>query len=260
MAVNPESGGDGPTLPVPYGIDIAPDGGIWFSQLNERRFGRLDPETLEARLVDTPFPAPRRLRFDSKGNLWIPSFSGSALARFDPATGAFTQWRLPTEPDGTETPYALNVDRRTDTVWICGTASDTLIRFEPAGERFTVYPMPTRVTYTREISFDDRGAVWTSNSNLPAWQIEGGMPKIVRLEPDAAVLGVRLALEARDEPPHLVPHLAEEERHLGVGAGRLVDAVGRDEERERAQEGRDPREEPAAIEAKHLALVAGERP
>ena len=207
--LDPEQAGDGPSLPIPYGIDVAPDGGIWFAQLNERRIGRFDPVTRAVELIDTPFPAPRRLRFDSKGNLWIPSFSGSLIARFDPRTRAFSSWPLPTEPAGTETPYALNVDRRTDTVWICGTASDSLIRFEPGSERFTVYPMPTRVTYTREIDFDDHGAVWTSNSNLPAWQIDGGMPKMIRLEPDRLVLGVGLALQAGDQPAHLVAQLAQ---------------------------------------------------
>jgi hypothetical protein len=28
--------------------------------------------------------------------------------------------------------------------------------------------------------------VWTSNSNSPAWQIEGGMPRVIRLDPDGA--------------------------------------------------------------------------
>jgi streptogramin lyase len=36
-------GGDAGALPVPYGIDVAPDGGIWFSQLNQHKIGRLDP-------------------------------------------------------------------------------------------------------------------------------------------------------------------------------------------------------------------------
>jgi streptogramin lyase len=172
--------GEGINLPVPYGIDVAPDGGVWFSQLNERRIGRIDPETFETKLIDTPFPGPRRLRFDSKGNLWIPGFSAGVLARYQPSTGEFKTWKLPIE--GVETPYALNVDRRTDTVWICGTSSDTLIRFEPREERFTVFRLPTRVTYTREIDFDEEGAVWTSNSNFPTWQIEGPGPKIIRLE------------------------------------------------------------------------------
>jgi virginiamycin B lyase len=183
VTFDPERAGDSPSVPIPYGIDVAPDGAVWFSQLNDHRIGRLDPETGDVRLVDTPFAAPRRLRFDADGNLWIPGFSSSVLARYDPRAGAFRIWPLPTEPRGTETPYALNVDRRTNTVWICGTMSDTLIRFEPARERFTVYPLPTRVTYTREIEFGADGSVWTSNSNLPAWQIEGAMPKIIRLEP-----------------------------------------------------------------------------
>lgn len=185
--------GGGITFPVPYGVDVAPDGSVWFSQLNEHRIGRVDPETLAYEMIDTPFSAPRRLRFDSKGVLWIPGFSSGVLARFDPATRGFRQFELPIEPRGSETPYALHVDRRTDTVWICGTNSDTLIRFEPETERFTVYPLPTRVTYTREIDFDAAGRIWTSNSNAPTWQIEGGFPRVLRLDPGpgAAALAAR---------------------------------------------------------------------
>ncbi len=174
--------GEGMDLPVPYGVDVAPDGGIWFSQLNQHRIGRIDPETLAIEMIDTPFTGPRRLRFDSKGRLWIPGFSADLVARFDPETRAFETWRLPTVPAGTETPYALNVDRRTDMVWICGTASDSLLRFDPATEAFHTIPLPTRVTFTREIDFDEEGRVWTSNSNLPTWQVEGAYPRVLRVD------------------------------------------------------------------------------
>jgi streptogramin lyase len=190
-------------MPVPYGIDVAPDGGIWFSQLNEHRIGRIDPESLDVEMYDTPFTAPRRLRFDSKGRLWIPGFSSGLVSRFDPMTGEFENYTLPIEPTGSETPYALNVDLETDSVWICGTNSDSLIRFDPESERFDVYPLPTRVTYTREIDFDRSGRVWTSNSNLPAWQIEGGMPRILRLDPAEPADGTigRRAAEADSAQP-----------------------------------------------------------
>jgi len=178
--------GDGIKMPVPYGIDIAPDGGVWFSQLNERRIGRIDPDSFEYEMIETPFETPRRIRFDSKGGLWIPSFSESLLAHFDPETRRFRTWPLPIEPLGTETPYALAVEPKTDVVWICGTNSDTMIRFEPETESFTVFPLPTRVTYTREVDFDAEGRVWTSNSNGPTWQIEGGVPQVVRIDPDGA--------------------------------------------------------------------------
>jgi streptogramin lyase len=175
---------DGVTMPVPYGIDVAPDGGVWFSQLNESRIGRVDPDSLAIEIIDTPFAAPRRLRFDAHGQLWIPSFSEGLLARFDPQSREFETWEIPVEPRGSEVPYALHVDHASGAVWICGTNSDTLIRFDPETERFRIYPLPTRVTYTREIAFDAEGRVWTSNSNAPAWQIEGGMPRVLRLDPD----------------------------------------------------------------------------
>jgi streptogramin lyase len=185
------------SAPVPYGIDIAPDGGVWFSQLNQHRLGRIDPESFEIEMIDTPFTAPRRLRFDSQGRLWIPGFSSGLVASFDPKTRAFAEHRIPIEPLGSETPYALHVDRRSDTVWICGTNSDSLIRFEPRSQRFTVYPLPTRVTYTREIDFDAQGRVWTSNSNLPTWQIENGYPRVLRLDPATAPAATRVAEAVR---------------------------------------------------------------
>jgi len=185
--------GEGMTAPVPYGIDVAPDGSVWFSQLNAHRIGRIDPDSLEVEMVDTPFTAPRRLRFDSRGGLWIPGFSSGVVARFDPGTRRFETIALPVAPRGSETPYALNVDRRRDIVWVCGTNSDSLIRLDPAARAagapdggFRIYPLPTRVTYTRDVDFDAQGRVWTSNSNLPAWQIEGGFPRVLRLDPDPA--------------------------------------------------------------------------
>lgn len=181
--------GEGVTAPVPYGIDVAPDGTVWFSQLNEHRIGRIDPDTLMVEMIDTPFTAPRRLRFDAQGRLWIPGFSSGLVARFDPTDRTFDTYELPTMAHGAvDAPYALNVDRERGVVWICGTNSDTLIRFDPAAadagrNGFTVYPLPTRVSYTREIDFDAQGRIWTSNSNLPSWQIEGGFPRVLRLDP-----------------------------------------------------------------------------
>jgi streptogramin lyase len=185
--------GNGFKPPLPYGVDVAPDGSVWFSQLNEHRIGRVDPDSFELELIETPFTGPRRMRFDAEGRLWIPGFSSNLISRFDPATREFRSFELPIEPRGSETPYALHVRRETGEVWICGTNSDSLIRFEPAAERFSVYPLPTRVTYTREIDFDAQGRVWTSNSNVPAWQIEGGMPRVLRLDPrgGAAALAAR---------------------------------------------------------------------
>ena len=68
-------------------------------------------------------------------------------------------------------------------MWICGTNSDTLLSFDTQTHEFAVYPLPTQTTYTRDIDFDEDGGIWTSNSNIPAWQIETGVPRVVRLVP-----------------------------------------------------------------------------
>jgi virginiamycin B lyase len=179
---------DGVTMPMPYGIDISPiDGSVWFSQLNMRTIGRIDPETLAVTSIPTPFDTPRRLRFDSRGNLWVPSYSEGTINRFDTNT---MEWKeslaIPLEPIGSEVPYAVFVDPKTDHVWITGTQSDTLIRFEPENSNWTIYPLPTLVTYTRELDMDDNGDVWTSHSSGPAWHVEGGIPKVTMLNPTGA--------------------------------------------------------------------------
>ncbi len=165
--------------PVPYGIDITPDGKVWFSQFNNRRIGNIDPATEEITMLDTPFYGPRRLRTDSKGVLWIPSYAEGRFYRFDPAQGDFKEYQLPTGPG--DLAYSLAIDPRDDSVWLCGTNSDSVIHFQPESETFQVHQLPTRVSFTRELEVDEQGNVWTSISNMPYYQIEGGRGKLIRL-------------------------------------------------------------------------------
>lgn len=179
---------DGVTMPMPYGIDVSPvDGSIWFSQLNMSHIGRIDPDTFEVQSIPTPFVSPRRLRFDSKGNLWVPSYAEGTINRYD--TNAM-EWResleIPIDPIGSEVPYAVFVDPKTDHVWITGTQSDTIIRYQSENEKWTIYPLPTLVTYTRELDMDRAGNIWTSHSSGPAWHVEGGIPKVTVLNPTGA--------------------------------------------------------------------------
>lgn len=179
---------DGVTMPMPYGIDIHPiDGSVWFSQLNMSHIGRIDPDTLEVTPIETPFVTPRRLRFDSKGNLWVPSYAEGTINLFDTKTMAWKESHvIPVEPIGSEVPYAVFIDHDTDHVWITGTQSDSIIRYAPESDEWTIYPLPTLVTYTRELDMDADRNVWTSHSSSPAWHVEDGVPKVTRLDPDGA--------------------------------------------------------------------------
>lgn len=165
--------------PVPYGIDIAPDGRVWFSQFNNRRLGVITPATGEIEMIDTPFPAPRRFRIDSKGVLWVPSYYEGKFYSYVPETRQFKEYKMPTGSG--DMAYALAIDHRDDTVWLCGTNSDTLIHFDPRTEAFKTYLLPSKVSFTRELEVDAEGNVWTTTSNLPYYQMEGGQGKVVRL-------------------------------------------------------------------------------
>jgi hypothetical protein len=43
--------------------------------------------------------------------------------------------------------------------------------------------MPSRVTFTREIEFDEDGNIWTTNSNSPLRHSERRLGSIIKLEP-----------------------------------------------------------------------------
>jgi len=69
---------------------------LWFTLALSNQIGRMDPETLEVTEFETPYPAPRRLRFAKDGTLWIPSFESGVLMKFDTATESFEAYPSPT--------------------------------------------------------------------------------------------------------------------------------------------------------------------
>ncbi len=168
-------------LPMPYGIDVAPDGMVWVARLYANDLARIDPETDEITMIDFPYKGPRRLRIDADGNLWIVAFQDSLLVKYDPRTEVYSKYELPVI---NEIPYALNVDRQRGVVWVNGNQSDTLLAFDIATESWKVYPLPRQRFFTRDIEISEAdGAVYTTNSHFPTWQSEGGIPTLLRITP-----------------------------------------------------------------------------
>lgn len=168
-------------LPMPYGIDVAPDGIVWVARLYANDLARIDPETQEVTIVDFPFNGPRRLRIDATGKLWIVAFQDSLLVSYDPQTKVFREYPLPVV---NEIPYALNIDRDRGVVWVNGNQSDTILAFDIATESWKVYPLPRQRFFTRDIEVSESdGAIYTTNSHFPTWQSEGGEPTLLRITP-----------------------------------------------------------------------------
>ena len=168
--------------PLLYGIDITPDGMVWFARLHTKDIGNLDPATGKITMIPTPFWGPRRLRTDAEGNLWIVSFGESLLARYNPKTAKFSMFDLPVKPKGSETPYALNVDKKRNVVWVNGNQSDALYGFDIKTETWKFIPYPKRTTFTRDVEIDEDGTLYTSNSNFPSWHVEGEQPTLIQIK------------------------------------------------------------------------------
>jgi len=165
---------------TPYGLDYSPvDGMIWYSKLNGNRIGRIDPNVADGDIKEwnPPFRGPRRLHVAPDGMVWVPGFGSGVFGKFDPNTEYWTVYELPDAEN--QIPYALNVDKD-GIVWICGTGNDTINRFDPVTETLVEFRLPTRVSYTREIEFDDDGSVWTSTSG-PARHMERGVGAVIRI-------------------------------------------------------------------------------
>ena len=182
---------------TPYGIDYSPvDGSIWYSKLNGNRIGRIDPNSDSGDIFEwnPPFRGPRRLHVGPDGMIWVPGFGSGVFGKFNPDTEKWTVYELPDSEN--QTPYALNIDKD-GIVWICGTANDTINRFDPKTEMFYEYRLPMRVSYTREIEFDDQGNVWTSTSG-PARHMERGVGAVIKISlPKQLPAGGGVKLEPR---------------------------------------------------------------
>ena len=132
----------------PYGITARPDGTVYYASLAGDHIARI------ARTVGTEGPAPpmpftavpidpptkdngsRRVWSDSQGVIWVSQWDAGQVARYDPASGQWKEWKL---PGARPQPYAVFVDDQ-DVVWLSDFAASVLVRFEPATERFDVFP------------------------------------------------------------------------------------------------------------------------
>jgi len=181
-----------------YGIDVAPDGTVWFSQPWGNTIGRYDPATDTIKQWEIPAPGfgPRRLRTDSKGNVWLP-FANGHLGVYEPKTERFRFWATPgpkrqSPSSSADYHYNLFVDRtgnagKRDTVYISGADSDAIIAFDPETEAFVTYRVPTLGFFIRELEAFD-GGIWTVYSNDPAKHVEKDpnqetpVPRLVKFE------------------------------------------------------------------------------
>jgi virginiamycin B lyase len=93
--------------------------------------------------------------------LWVSEWNAGQLGMYDPAAGAWREWRLPGDRPQ---PYAVYVDE-TDRVWLSDFGANAMVRFDPPTETFEVFPLPTAPANVRQI-LGRPGEVWAAASGI----------------------------------------------------------------------------------------------
>jgi virginiamycin B lyase len=169
----------------PHSIQRDARGRIWFNghfTKEPELIGYLGPATGSVRTFSVPNtpelragagPIPYDLRVAPDGTVWGTELHGNRIFGFDPRTGRFRTFTLPTPHSG---PRRVDFDAR-GVLWIPEYAAGKLAHFDPKTERFEVYPLPTRGALIRHIDVDARtGDLWAAYGASP-----GIPPKIVRI-------------------------------------------------------------------------------
>ena len=145
----------------PYGINTTPSGEVFFVSLAGSYLGQINRNDASVHVLEPPTheAGTRRIWPDSKGKLWISEWDAGALARFDPASGAWSSWK---PPGAHPRIYAVYVDEH-DKVWISDWAANAILRFDPATEKFESFPSPRRNAEVRQLN-GRKGEVWAPES------------------------------------------------------------------------------------------------
>jgi virginiamycin B lyase len=155
---------DAPRGPGPYGIIATPDGSrVFYASLAGSHIAEINLETAQAAPIDPPTPGQgaRRVWTDSQGSIWVGEWNAGQVARFDPLSGEWLEWRL---PGGRPSAYAVWVDPQ-DIVWLSDWGSNAIVSFDPRTEMFQQFVMPQSGSDIRELQ-GRQGEVWGAESGL----------------------------------------------------------------------------------------------
>jgi streptogramin lyase len=139
----------------PVGIAAAPDGSIWFAELDGNRIGRVSPTGM---VTEYPLPAARSdpllIAAGPDGNLWFTERMGNRIGRITPA-GSITEFRLPT-PDSQPIGIAPGPD---GAVWFVEQNGNRLGRITPTGD-IREFAVPTPAAAPDSIVTGPDGNLW----------------------------------------------------------------------------------------------------
>jgi len=144
----------------PYGIAMAPDGTPWIALVGTDKIASVNPETLELTEYEVADGArPRRIAVANDGRVYYVDYRRGYLGRFDPKSGAFHEWALPSGSGSR--PYGMAADDH-GRIWLVetGPSPNLFIGFDPAEDKvFSVTAIPSGAGSVRHMHYH-AGSVW----------------------------------------------------------------------------------------------------
>ena len=152
----------------PYGITTTPSGDVYYASLAGNHIARIDVESGEATIIEPPTrdQGARRVWSDSQGKIWVSYWNTGQVGRYDPATKAWREWKLP----GNARAYSVWVDPD-DNVWLTDWSANAIVRFDPRTEKFTAFPSDRDSANVRQML----------GRAGEAWAAESGTDRLVRI-------------------------------------------------------------------------------
>jgi streptogramin lyase len=161
----------------PHNIyDVIPDSrnNVYFTDFRQGQIGRIDAQTGEVSLFQTPTPrsAPRRGNMDAQDRLWFGEYRADRIAMFDTRSNAFKEWKLNTRWSA---PYDVVLDRN-ENAWTGSMVTDQVTRLDTRSGEMVDYLLPRSTNIRR---------VFVDNSTTPVsfWVGSNDGASIVRVEP-----------------------------------------------------------------------------
>jgi virginiamycin B lyase len=121
----------------PYGIATTPKGEVFYASLAGNHIAQINTESGDATVIEPPTKGQgaRRVWSDSRGRIWVSYWNTGQVGMYDPATGAWREWKLP----GNAHTYSVWVDDK-DKVWLTDWSINAIVRFDPLTEKFDSFP------------------------------------------------------------------------------------------------------------------------
>ena len=147
----------------PYGIVVDSRDVPWVVAFGTNKLIRIDPADLGLTEIELPDKdsRPRRLVIDSRDNVWYADYARGFLGRYEPETGTFSEWPMPSGADSR--PYGMAIDRN-DRIWLVetGVSPNLFVGFDAGAEAFfSATEIPSGAGAVRHMDyFEAAGEVW----------------------------------------------------------------------------------------------------